>query len=58
MKVTEQQREQTMTDKELQELKDHATDLVEFLKDLQPDETYQELKWFVLKLSGAEEVAL
>ncbi len=47
-----------MTNEEIQELQDHATDLVEFLKDLQPDETYQELKWFVLRLSGAEEVAL
>ena len=47
-----------MTNEELQELREHAEWLVPFLKDLAPDETYQELKWFVLRLSGAEEVAL
>ena len=47
-----------MTNEEIKELVEHATELVPFLKDLQPDETYQELKWFVLKLTETEEVAL
>ncbi len=44
-----------MTDKELQELKNHAEWLEPHLEDMAPDELYGELKWFVHKLTDTEE---